>query len=184
MSWWCPGSRSRVVGNIAAPRATAPSASLVAGHSLWFIQIRILYRIIIIKILMIKVGLWFIYAMQWIIIRIDRPAGGHQPLTTLPGWWCGVWLMVISRFKNGKGTKEQPKNKKRECWLSKVSCNCKTNSPKNFHLNTACLVIQWNRISTVSGGLLLEHLGNFPYRNRSVVAAGNNNSILRSIRLE
>lgn len=36
--------------------------------TLWFIQIRILYWIIIIKILMIKVGLWFIYAMQWIII--------------------------------------------------------------------------------------------------------------------
>lgn len=57
-------------------------------RALWFIQIRILYWIIIIKILMIKVGLWFIYAMQWILIpSIDRPqclSGTHGHHTTRP----------------------------------------------------------------------------------------------------
>lgn len=43
--------------------------------ALWFIQIRILYWIIIIKILMIKVGLWFIYAMQWILIPHRSSSG-------------------------------------------------------------------------------------------------------------
>lgn len=63
----------------AAPFHVARSffVAAAADHSLWFIQIRILYWIIIIKILMIKVGLWFIYAMQWIIIR-------HRPTVLLP----------------------------------------------------------------------------------------------------